>query len=132
MCQSCSLYGAPLWFLYGSAVKDLCIAWHKALRYVWNVPPQNHKTTALLSDSELLEISLKACFYKFAEKTICHKNKMISYVMKMSVSIPWSVVGRNYKIVSLKELINVRDVHQLCHVFTKDEVNMLIELLYVK
>ncbi len=75
--------------------------------------------------------------------------------MKIDVSNPWSVVGRNYgnmcckenvlsdssnesitqdeicEIVSLKELINVRDGHQLCHVFTKDEVNMFIELLCV-
>ncbi len=36
------------------------------------------------------------------------------------------------EIVSLKELINVRDGHQLSHVFTKDEVNMFIKLLCVK
>ncbi len=151
-----SLYDAPLWFLYGSAVKDLCVAWCKALRKVWNVPPQIHnKTIALLSDSVPLN-SLKAHFCKCAKKTICHKNKVISYVMKIVVSNPWSVVGRNYRnlcgrervlndswnesitqdeiceIVSLKELINVRAGHQICHVFTKDEVNIFIELLCVK
>ncbi len=76
--------------------------------------------------------------------------------MKIAVYNPWSVVGRNYRalcgnenvlkdswndsitqdeiceIVSLKELINVRDGPHLCHDFTKDEVNMLIELLCVK
>ncbi len=76
--------------------------------------------------------------------------------MKIAVSNPWSVVGWNYRnmygkvnvlndswnesithgeiceIVSLNELINVRDRHQLCHVFTKDEDNMFIELLCVK
>ncbi len=36
------------------------------------------------------------------------------------------------EIVPLKEFINVRDGHQFCHVFIKDEVNMFIELLYVK
>ncbi len=36
------------------------------------------------------------------------------------------------EIVSLKEIINVRDGHQLYHVFTKDEVNMFVELLCVK
>ncbi len=30
------------------------------------------------------------------------------------------------EILSLKELINVRDGHQLCHVFTKNEVNMFV------
>ncbi len=34
--------------------------------------------------------------------------------------------------LSLKELINVIDGHQLCHVFTKDEVNIFIEFLCVK
>ncbi len=71
----CSFYGAPLWFLYGPAVKELCVAWRKALRKVWNVPPQTHnKTIALLSDSMPLDISLKACFCKFAKEPICHKN----------------------------------------------------------
>ncbi len=78
---------------------------------------------------------------------------MISYVLKITVSNPWSVVGKNYRnlsgnenvltnswkesitddeiceIVILKELITVRDGNQLYHVFTKGEVNMFIELL---
>ncbi len=36
------------------------------------------------------------------------------------------------EIVRLTELINVKYGHQLCHVFTKDEVNMFIELVCVK
>ncbi len=36
------------------------------------------------------------------------------------------------EIGSLKELITVRDGHQLCPIFTKDEVNIFIELLCVK
>ncbi len=76
--------------------------------------------------------------------------------MKIVVFNLWSVVGRNYRnlcgkenvlndrwngsitqdkiceIVSLKELIDVRDAHQLCHVYIKDEVNMFIKLLCVK
>ncbi len=72
----CSFCGAPLWFLYGLAVNDLCVALHKALRNVWNVPPQTHnKNIALLSDSVPLDISLKARFCKFAKKTICHKKR---------------------------------------------------------
>ncbi len=69
-------------------------------------------------------------------------------MIKIAVSNLWSVLGRNYRklcgkenvltdswnesitqdeiceIVSLKELINVRDGHQLCHAFTKDEAIM--------
>ncbi len=91
---------------------------------------------SLLSDSVPLDISLKVRFCKFAKKTICHENKVISYVMEINVSNAWSVVRRNYRnlcgngnvlneswnesitqveiceIVSLKELINVRDGHQ--------------------
>ncbi len=143
-------------FVWISSQRVMCCMF-KALRKVWNVPPQTYnKTIALLSDSVPLDISLKAHFCKFAKKTICHKNKVIRFVMKMSVSNPWSVVGRNYQslwgkenvlndswnefitqdetceIVSLKKLINVRDGYQLYHVFTKDEVNMFIELLCVK
>ncbi len=36
------------------------------------------------------------------------------------------------EIVSLNKIINVRDGHQLCHVVTKDEVNMSIKLPCVK
>ncbi len=36
------------------------------------------------------------------------------------------------EIVRLKEMINVRDWHHKCHVFTKDEDNMLIIKLCVK
>ncbi len=44
----CSFYGAPLWFLYGSAVNDLCVASHKALRKLWNVPPQTHNKSTFV------------------------------------------------------------------------------------
>ncbi len=50
-----------------------------------------------------LDISLKTHFCKFAKKTICHKNKVISYVRKIAVSNPWSVVGRNYRNLYGKE-----------------------------
>ncbi len=85
--KCCSFYGAPLWFYMDhawSAVRDLCFAWHKALRKVWNVPPHTYnKSIALLSDSVPLDISLEAHFCMFAKKTICHKNKVISYMMKI-------------------------------------------------
>ncbi len=72
----CYFYGAPLWFLYRWAVKELCVAWHNSLREVWNIQTQNqNKTRALLSDSMPLDISLKACFCKYAKKTICYKIK---------------------------------------------------------
>ncbi len=29
----------PLYGLYGSAVKNVCVVWHKSLRKAWNVPP---------------------------------------------------------------------------------------------
>jgi len=153
----CSFYGAPLWSMNSSSVSDLCVAWHKALRKVWNVPPQTHnRTIALLSDSVPLDISLKARFCKFARKTLHHPNRVISSVMQIAVSNPWSVVGKNYRNLDvfdnisinlwkesimqnelcetkfLSEMINVRDGHQTCHVYTKDEVNALIEYLCVK
>ncbi len=37
-----------------------------------------------------------------------------------------------YDIVCLKEMIHVRNGHQVCLAFTKDEINMFIELLCVK
>ncbi len=74
--------------------------------------------------------------------------------MNIAVSNPGSVVGRNYInllgnenvlndswnefitqneiCASLIEMINVRDGYLACHLFTKDEFNMFIELLCVK
>ncbi len=53
----CSFYGVLLWFLYGSAVRELCVAWLNTLRKVWNVPPQTlNKTITLLSESVPLDI----------------------------------------------------------------------------
>ncbi len=50
----CSFYGAPLWLLYGSAVKDVCVAWCKSLRKVWNVPPQTLNKTIVLCQIQCL------------------------------------------------------------------------------
>ncbi len=50
-----------------------------------------------------LDTRLKARFCKFAMMTTCHKNKVISYVMQIAVSNPWSVVGRNYRNMCGKE-----------------------------
>ncbi len=74
----------------------------KIKKKVWNVPPHN-KTIAFLSDSMPLDIGLKARYCKFAKKNICHKNKVISYAMKIAVSNPLSVLGRNYRNLCGKE-----------------------------
>ena len=106
---------------------------------------------ALLADSVPLDISLKDRFCKFAKKCLTHHNNIISSVMNIAVSNPWSAVGSNYRnyfgnqnvlnwklsitqdelfeLRVLKEMINVRDRYQICNVYSNDEVETLIELL---
>ncbi len=72
-----------------------------------------------------LDIGLKACICKFAKKTICHKNKVISYVMKIGMSNPWSIVGRNYR--------NLRDKENVLNdswneSITQDEICEIVSL----
>ena len=150
----CSFYGAPLWNLNSSAADKICIAWRRALRKLWNVPPQTHnKTIALLSDTVPLDIQLKGRFDKYIKKCLVHKNKVISNTMKMAVINPWSVVGRNYRNMNvnmlhewklsvsqndvcenvfIKDLIDIREGHKTCEVFNATDVIMLIEHLCTK
>ena len=37
-----SFYGCELWSLASSSIEDLCIAWRRGVRLVWNLPPSAH------------------------------------------------------------------------------------------
>jgi hypothetical protein len=37
-----SFYGCELWSLTSSSIEDLCIAWRRGVRLVWNLPPSAH------------------------------------------------------------------------------------------
>ena len=74
--------------------------------------------------------------------------------MNIAVSNPWLAVGSNYRnyfvnqnvlnwktsitqdemceLRFLKDMINVRDKYQICNIYSKDEVETLIEFLCTK
>ena len=37
-----SFYGCELWDLSGGSLSAFCMAWHKALRRIWNLPYRTH------------------------------------------------------------------------------------------
>ncbi len=80
----------PLYGFYLDQCLDMfCVAWHKALIKVWNVPPQTHnKTIALLSDSVSLNISLKYDSGSLQRRLFAIKNIVINYVKKIAGSNP--------------------------------------------
>lgn len=42
-CSYCtSFYGCELWSLNSNYIEDLCVAWRKSIRLIWNLPPLTH------------------------------------------------------------------------------------------
>ena len=94
--QYCTnFYGAPL---LSFANHDLiAVAWRKALRRLWRIPPQTHCTlVALLCESSPIEISLKERFRKFCNTVMNSKNKVMQCVVKKALTNPFSIFCSNY------------------------------------
>ena len=99
----CSFYGAPLWLLSSNRVEDLCIAWRKALRNLWNVPNMTHKDIiVLLSGTIPLKMSLESRFLKFIKSGLQGPSKVIQSIIRQVLSSPYSVCGINYRNVIVK------------------------------
>ncbi len=76
---------------------NICVAWRKALRLVWNVPNIKHnRVIILLTDSALRLAQLKAifikCLYK-AATSVYHSNYTINHVTKYVCRNPKCVCG---------------------------------------
>jgi hypothetical protein len=134
----CSYYGAPLWSI--NDCQNICVAWRKALRIIWNVPSQTHnRIIALLSGSAPLFTQLKARFLKFISKAIEHPNSTISHVSKHACRNPMSVCGRNWRdIVCVNSVIgmSVNDIYNdwyetLCNEEI-DSVSVLKEMIDIR
>ena len=98
----CCFYGAPLWGLNSKGVKELCIAWRKALRVVWRVSNMTHRhVVAMLSECMPLEMNLNRRFVKFLKGCLEGKSLVVKGVIGMSMRNPFSVTCNNYS-----ELVN--------------------------
>ncbi len=119
--------------LYGPAIKDVCVAWRKALRKVWNVPPQTHnKTIALLTDSVHVDISLKACFCKFTKKTICLTQETEPELLTHTHHVFTSGKKRKEILHEKKLYLCEKKLDKICQiVLNRGYVNMNCELYYI-
>ncbi len=78
------------------AYENSCVAWRKALIFIWCVPNITHnRLTTLLSGSAPLSTQLKAKFIKCVYKAIEHSNSTINHVTKHACRNPMSACGRN-------------------------------------
>ena len=63
----CTFYGAPLKRNDGAWLRQVCVAWRKALRRVWRLSPRTHcNTIYLLSACEPMEVIIQRRFINFA------------------------------------------------------------------
>ena len=150
----CYFYGAPLWYLSGNGVSDICTSWRKALRCLWGLHPQTHCDIVIgLSGHVPLLLNLQNRFCKFLSKCLGSKNVIVNYVTKVAIHNPVSSTGKNYlslycrkkashavnymiwqdqfdtiraDISALKELISIRDGMAEC-LLSDGEVLDLIE-----
>ena len=94
----CSFYGAPLWILDSNSIRELHVAYRKALRQTWSVPYNTHTRTVLsLSEVNPLETQLYKRVCKYMRTNLNHANPVVKAVSNICLDNPWSVVGNNYK-----------------------------------
>ena len=152
----CSFYGAALWPHSSGEFDNLCIAWRKALRQLWRVPPHTHcNIIAALSSQPPIELSLKTRFCRFISKCLSHDNTVINFISHVAIHNPMSYIGQNYRnlhcptgkvsmichayenwynerkdimdsVNVLHEMIDVRDGFRSCDILTTDDVNSII------
>ncbi len=92
----CSFNGSTLWSLHDNECSEICIAWRKALKVIWNLPYATHKRIlSLLCGSTLFHVQLKARFVKFIHRALNHNNSVIKSVTKYACNNSMSVCGRN-------------------------------------
>ncbi len=77
---------------------EICIAWKKALKVIWNLPYATHeRTLTILCGSAPLHIQLKAWFVNFIHNALNHDNSEIKIVTKYACNNPMYVCGRNWR-----------------------------------
>jgi len=86
-----SLYGCELWILTNCNIEDLCVAWRKTLRRIWNLPSCMH-SRLLLGRSQIKidtdeRTQVHSAWYSL---TVTHPNTNRGRRCLTSVNQPWS------------------------------------------
>ncbi len=67
----CNFYGSTLWLLTSKSCYDICVAWRRALRKLWNVPYRtDNNILTILSNNLPLEMSLDKHFITFSNNIL--------------------------------------------------------------
>ena len=83
--------------MYSKGSQNICTAWRKALRVVWNIPYMSHKNIVYsLSDCLPIDYALKKRFFKFYQGCINSKSNVVKGVTKMARMNPFSTCCINY------------------------------------
>ncbi len=124
----CCFYGAPLWRFSSNAVKDVCIAWRKALRKIWRVPPMTHcNVIAILSESKPLELGLMSRFCKFYNGITENGTNVLKTIVKVARNNPASTFCNNYVDICCKyDTVDMKECQSL---ITKNWFNGISDTL---
>jgi hypothetical protein len=82
-----SLYGCELWLLTTGEIDDLCAAWRKSLRRVWNLPHTAHSYLLhMLSQCLPLFDEISRRSINFIRSCISHESSLVSYIAQYAVN----------------------------------------------
>lgn len=137
----CSFYGAAIWPLSSQSVRDICVAWRRALRMIWRVPPMTHcDIMPIISDCKPLEVSLQQRFCKFYLGISQHGSKLLKTIVAAAHSNPMSVMCNNYIDItnmcktSIENCYNILLDNWICtlHNNVITNINVLRDMLNVR
>ena len=82
-----SFYGCELWDLSGGSLSAFCMAWHKALRRIWNLPYRTHchLLPLLCNCMPVLDEICKRSL-KFLQTCLFHNTTLIRSVAQFSLT----------------------------------------------
>ena len=108
-----NLYGCELWLLDNHHVEDICIAWRKGLRKIWNVSPRTHsELISLISNCLPLLDEICRRSLLFVYKCITHASPLVGFIAQHGIlhARGHSFLGRNVSFCMQRYKI------PLCHI----------------
>lgn len=91
-----SFYGSPVWDFTGNFVKDMCVAWNKAVRRIWNLPVRTHTSLlAYITDQLYILQQLELRYVKMFVCMLNSPNCTVASIAKRSMLSTHGAMGRN-------------------------------------
>ena len=108
-CYCSSFYGSQTWDLTSVFIKDICIAWHKAVKRVWNLPAKCHTDLLqqiigqlyILQQFELRYLKLFFCMLN-------NENDTIAFIARRALWSTGGVLGRNNVFIANKYNVQLK------------------------